>query len=237
MHHFRIAAFLLGCWLLGSLFITFVATENFNIVDAVLSSPPPEASKMIQTLGDQNARQLLRYLAGEENRGFFQDWELAQLALGTALVGFLLFGIEKRLLAVLAGAMLILTLFQHFKITPELDWTGRSIDFAPRGVASARSVLETARHLQRNRSGKDAAGRDHCWLSISDAPPAVTPASRDRSGRLREPPKVRCVTTRRTSLVAIELLGVSRTTAGLEFIKNPVNYRVSTSVRVPGQID
>jgi hypothetical protein len=131
MHHFRIAAFLLGCWLLGSLFITFVATENFNIVDAVLSSPPPEASKMIQTLGDQNARQLLRYLAGEENRGFFQDWELAQLALGTALVGFLLFGIEKRLLAVLAGAMLILTLFQHFKITPELDWTGRSIDFAP----------------------------------------------------------------------------------------------------------
>jgi hypothetical protein len=34
-------------------------------------------------------------------------------------------------LAVLAGAMLILTLFQHFKITPELDWTGRSIDFAP----------------------------------------------------------------------------------------------------------
>jgi hypothetical protein len=131
MHHFRIAAFLLGCWLLGSLFITFVATDNFHIVDAVLSSPPPEASKMIQTLGDQHARQLLRYLAGEENRGFFQDWELAQLALGTALVGFLLFGIEKRLLAVLAGAMLILTLFQHFKITPELDWTGRSIDFAP----------------------------------------------------------------------------------------------------------
>jgi hypothetical protein len=27
--------------------------------------------------------------------------------------------------------MLILTVFQHFKITPELVWQGRSIDFVP----------------------------------------------------------------------------------------------------------
>jgi hypothetical protein len=136
MHHSRIAAFLLGCWLLGSLFLTFVATWNFHTVDAVLTSPPPEAAKMIQTLGDQNARQLLCYLAGEENRGFFEVWEPAQAVFGTALVGFLLFGIEKRLLAGLAGAMLILTLFQQFKITPELSWMGRSIDFVPSAVES-----------------------------------------------------------------------------------------------------
>lgn len=123
----------------------------------MLTSPPPEVSKMIQTLGDQNARQLLCYLTGEENRGCFEAWEVAQFVLGTALVGSLLFGIEKRLLAGLAGAMLILALFQHFKITPELSWMGRSVDFLGRGVASTRSVLETAGHLQRNRSGKDAA--------------------------------------------------------------------------------
>src|SRR5208282_3012037 len=114
MQHSRIAAFLLGALLLGSLFLAFVATRNFRAVDAVLNSPPPEASKMIQTLGHQNARQLLRYLAGEENRGYFEAWELAQLALGVALVAFLLLGVEKRLLASLAGAMLALTLFQHF---------------------------------------------------------------------------------------------------------------------------
>jgi hypothetical protein len=131
MHHTRIAAFLLGAWLLGSLFLTFVATRNFRTVDAVLKTPPPEASKMIQGLGHDNARQLLRYLAGEENRGYFDAWELAQLGLGTALTGFLLFGVEKRLLAGLAGAMLVLTLFQHLKITPELEWLGRSIDFLP----------------------------------------------------------------------------------------------------------
>jgi hypothetical protein len=116
--------------------MAFVATRNFRTVDAVLQSPPPEASKMIETLGSTNARQLLRHLAGEENRGFFETWELLQLALGAALTGFLFFGVEKRLLAGLAGAMLILTLFQHLKITPEIVWLGRSIDFLPRTVES-----------------------------------------------------------------------------------------------------
>jgi hypothetical protein len=127
----RIAAFLLGSWLVGSLFLAFAATRNFRTVDTVLNSPPPAASKMIQTLGHENARQLLRYLAGEENRGYFEAWELAQIAIGIALVGLLLLGFDKRLPAGLAGAMLALTLLQHFKITPEMLWMGRSIDFLP----------------------------------------------------------------------------------------------------------
>lgn len=136
MHHNRIAAFLLGSWLLGSLFLVFVATRNFQTVDAVLQAPPPEASKMVRTLGHANARQLLRYLAGEQNRRYFETWELAQLIIGAALTAFLLLGVEKRLLAGLAGAMLILTLFQHLKITPELLWLGRSIDFLPSAAES-----------------------------------------------------------------------------------------------------
>jgi len=136
MHHTRIAAFLLGCLLLGSLFLTFVATRNFRAVDAVLQAPPPEASKMIQTLGQQNARQLLRYLAGEENRSYFETWELTQIVIGIALTGILLFGVKNRLLASLTGAMLILALFQHFKITPDMLWLGRSIDFVPPAVES-----------------------------------------------------------------------------------------------------
>jgi hypothetical protein len=136
MHHTRIAAFLLGSLLLGSLFLVFVATRNFRAVDTVLDAPPPEASKMIQTLGHSNARQLLRYLAGEENRSYFQTWELTQIVLGLALTGVLLFGVENRLLASLAGAMLVLALFQHFKITPDMLWLGRSIDFVPAAAES-----------------------------------------------------------------------------------------------------
>jgi hypothetical protein len=139
MHFNRISAFLLGAWLLGSLFMAFVATQNFAAVDRVLNSPPTEATKMIQTLGPDNARHLLRYLAGEENRGFFESWELAQLILGLALTALFLFAAKNRLLASLAAGMLILTAFQHWRITPDLVGLGRSNEFLARTASVARS--------------------------------------------------------------------------------------------------
>jgi hypothetical protein len=131
MRHTRIAAFLLGAWLLGTVFMVFVATQNFETVDRVLKTAPPDASKMIAALGNENARQLLRYLAGEENRYFFENWEVAQLILGALLTVVLLFGVESRMLAGFSVAMLILTIFEHLKITPEMTWLGRSFDFLP----------------------------------------------------------------------------------------------------------
>jgi nitroreductase len=136
MHHQRIAAFLSGCLVLGSLFMIFVATQNFQTVDRVLASPPPEAAQMFQTLGPDNSRLLLRYLAGEENRLFFVAWEWAQMALGIALTAILLFAIRRGLLAGLAGGMVIIALFQHFEITPQMISVGRLIDFGA-GAGSA----------------------------------------------------------------------------------------------------
>lgn len=158
MHFNRISSFLLGAWLLGSLFMAFVATQNFAAVDRVLNAPPTEAVKMIQTLGADNARHLLRYLAGEENRGFFENWELAQLILGLALTALLLFAAKNRLLAALAGAMLILTAFQHWRITPDLVALGRSNEFLTRTTQSltrsqfgtlhiAYGIIEAAKFL------------------------------------------------------------------------------------------
>jgi hypothetical protein len=131
MHYSRISAFLLGAILTGSLFMAFVASGNFQTVSEILKTPPPQADKMIKVLGDENARLLLRYLAGEENRLFFETWETTQLVLGLLLAALLFLGCNKRLLAGLAGAIMILTVFQHFKITPELLWQGRAIDFVP----------------------------------------------------------------------------------------------------------
>jgi hypothetical protein len=111
--------------------MAFVATGNFQTVSEILKSPPPQADKMIKVLGDENARILLRYLAGEENRLFFETWETAQLLLGLLLAGLLFFAANRRLMAGLAGAIVVLTVFQHFKITPDLVWQGRAIDFVP----------------------------------------------------------------------------------------------------------
>src|SRR3984957_7269440 len=98
-HWHRIAALVVGCLILGSLFMIFVATQNFATVDRVLAAPPQEAVPMLETLGAENSRLLLRYLAGEENRLFFTSWELAQIGLGVLLTAILLLSIKSRLLA------------------------------------------------------------------------------------------------------------------------------------------
>ena len=168
MHRYRIAAFLAGCLILGSLFMIFVATQNFGTVDRVLAAPPHEATQMFQTLGPENTRLLLRYLAGEENRLYFTSWELAQIALGALLTAVLLLAIKSRLLAGLAGAMLILVLFQHFRVTPEMIALGRLVDFgggARRRLALSRvqPVLEAARAVRRAGSGQAGASRSGRW--------------------------------------------------------------------------
>ena len=127
MYH-RIAAFLLGCWILGSLFMMFVATQNFATVDRVLTSAPPDAEQMIQSLGTGPARDLLRYLAGEENQLFFSSWETAELLLGAALAGILFFGVHNKLLGGLAAGLLLLTALQHFQVTPEMIAMSRAIN-------------------------------------------------------------------------------------------------------------
>ncbi len=136
MHHHRIAAFLSGCLILGSAFMIFVATQNFHTVDRVLAAPPPQAAQMFQTLGADNSRFLLRYMAGEDNRLFFLSWELAEIGLGISLTAILLFALRSGLLAGLSGGMVIIALFQHFRVTPEMISLGRLIDFGS-GVGSA----------------------------------------------------------------------------------------------------
>ena len=115
--HRRIAAFLLGAWILGSLFMMFVATQNFGTVDRVLASAPPT---VIQAMGSEHARQLLRYMAGQENQLFFVTWEFAQIVLSATLAGLLFFGVGNRLLATLAGGLFLLTAVQRVWVTPEM---------------------------------------------------------------------------------------------------------------------
>ena len=135
IHWHRVAAFLTGCLILGSLFMIFVATQNFATVDRVLAAPPQQAAQMFQTLGPENARLLLRYLAGEENQLFFVSWELAQIGLGVLLTAVLLVSIRSRLLAGIAGAMAIVGLFQHFGVTPQMIALGRLVNFGEGGAA------------------------------------------------------------------------------------------------------
>jgi hypothetical protein len=137
MHVRRLVCVLLGAWMGGSLFMTTVATQNFRSVDRLLAQPPQSASIIIQEIGHDAARSLLRYEVSEQNRFYFTLWEWIQLGLGVAVLGSLLFGTHERAFMILSSAlMLLIVLVMRFSITPDIISLGRAIDFVSAAAPS-----------------------------------------------------------------------------------------------------
>jgi len=136
MHNRRVASFLLGAWLLGSLFMFFVATQNFRSVERILDAPTAAASERINTLGKDEARHLLRFQASEMNRLYFSTWEQVQLLLGVTLVLITLRGSTRLFIIAMPVTMLLIVAVAHFFLTPEITRLGAMMDF----VANARQT-------------------------------------------------------------------------------------------------
>lgn len=71
---------LMGAWLMGTVFLWVVATENFRRVDAVLSGPNKEFHQRLEPLPAGEARLALRFLASELNRIVSTPWLLSRSA-------------------------------------------------------------------------------------------------------------------------------------------------------------
>jgi hypothetical protein len=133
-----VVTFLLGIWLGGSVLLGFLTLENFRSPNLVLSSPAPVEAKMIEKLGLEDIRLLLRHMAMEQSRTYLALWEDAEIAIGAALVLLLLFSSQTRIFPlIMASTMLILVLFQHFAILPEIIYRGREADFPPGNASFA----------------------------------------------------------------------------------------------------
>ncbi len=131
MHLRRVASFILGAWIVGSLFMGYIAVQNATTADRLLSAPPLEVGKMIQALGPEKVRALLQYQGAEQNRNYFEFWERMQLALGFILLLLLVFATRvSRIAMALCGAMIVFAGFAHFVLTPEINYIGRGVDFA-----------------------------------------------------------------------------------------------------------
>jgi hypothetical protein len=105
MHHQRIAAFVLGAWIMGSLFMIFVATQNFQMADA---------------LGNPDTHAALRQMAGRLNQRFFVNWELVELILAIGFAAAAWFGTGRRVLAGISLAPLAIVAVQRLFITPRM---------------------------------------------------------------------------------------------------------------------
>jgi hypothetical protein len=112
MHFRRLATFLLGLWLGGSVSIDFVATQNFASVDRLLPQ--------VKTLGRDDARVLLRRHAAEQNRWLFEQWERMQFGLALALFLTLLAGPTDKTAFGMCVFMTLIVFADRFFFTPEM---------------------------------------------------------------------------------------------------------------------
>jgi hypothetical protein len=130
----RFAAFLVGAWLAGSLFMDVTAIANFRAVDRFLADPGIPSAQVIHNVGNDNVRILLRRAAGESNGWLFEQWEWIQLVGGLGLLLVLIFGNRPpKIPILLCGLMLVLVLIERFVLTPNIIRLGRIIDFLPAG--------------------------------------------------------------------------------------------------------
>ncbi len=114
----------------------FIEIQDLRSPALVLEAPVPPAAKMIQTLGQDQARLLLRHLAAQQSRHDSYLWEMWQFPLGVAVFLCLLFAKPRRILPMLLCALMVgLLLFRHMIITPELAYRGPETDFPPGNAA------------------------------------------------------------------------------------------------------
>lgn len=121
----------MGIWIGVSAMLAFNVYRNFDVVETVLNSPPEQAGRILKVLGPDNGRMLLRYTAGVENSSTFEVWEDIQLALGLLIVVVMFLSSSTRILSVVPLVMTLLVVFLHVKITPDLAWLGRSLEYTP----------------------------------------------------------------------------------------------------------
>jgi hypothetical protein len=129
----RWALFAVGAWFAGNVLVATVAAENFFTIDRLLAESRNTAFLTeVERIGRPQSRDLLRYLSSELNRLYFQQWTIAQVAIGVSILWLIGFkaGSAKARWAVLA--MLAIVAAGIVWLAPQIVAVGRGLDFVPR---------------------------------------------------------------------------------------------------------
>jgi len=132
MHATRIVTFLLGAWIIGTLFTDSVIYINLNLPERAISGAPPEAEKIIKDYTPEQASLLLHYFVAEANQVFLNRWEMVQVLLGLLLIPAVYVATDRKGLPLIVAAfLLILALVQFLTVAPEVAYRSREIAFPP----------------------------------------------------------------------------------------------------------
>ena len=127
--------------------MTWVAAESFGSVDRLLARPHAVATVEFKDLGRAEARLLLRYQVAEQNRWYFETWEVAQIFMGGLFFFFVLFATRENKFALLLILLMIGgVVVERSLLTPAMISLGRMTDFvapdAPSGERTQFWVLD-----------------------------------------------------------------------------------------------
>ena len=141
----RVATFLLGVWIGCCLLVDLFALQGNQVADRIVSSQSTEIRELVSKAGAANVTPLLHHLAGERVRALLDTWELTQFVLGFLMIVLLVFTDQRKFIALgLTVAMAILTVIQHFFVTPDWTLVGQQADFLPEAASfSVRAHLWT----------------------------------------------------------------------------------------------
>ena len=123
----------MGIWFAGTVLSAVVAAENFYTIDRLLANSSSEPfRKALEKLGEPAGRELLRYLASELNRLYFQWWNVVQLPLLVLALWLVrpLPNVKRTTWGIVA--MLAVVVFMTVALTPPIVDVGRALDFVPR---------------------------------------------------------------------------------------------------------
>lgn len=110
MHNRRFASLLLGGWMGCTMFMWLVAIQNFSAVTRVIAAPSPKAAEIIQVLGEERAKGLLRYQVAEQNRWYFETWEYMQLVFSIIVFLTLIFARPRVMAAIVISCLIMISL-------------------------------------------------------------------------------------------------------------------------------
>ena len=144
MHFRRLSALALGAWLAGSLVVAAFTAENTRSVDQLVRTPAREAVDVMAKLQESELRALLYYQASEINRLVTGYWEIAQFALGAAVLAGLFFSPSgSKYPAVMCVLMLSTVVFLHWFLSPQIASLSRSAIFATGQAPVAQDRLRS----------------------------------------------------------------------------------------------
>ena len=118
---------------MGTVCVSIVATQNFYTIDRLLADAgQPRFDDVVEQVGDDMARDFLRYLSSELNRLFFQYWNYAQFLIGGVAMWLVVRLPDGASLKWPLGVMLAIVVLLTLVVTPPIIAIGRGLDFLPR---------------------------------------------------------------------------------------------------------